>query len=227
MAENTDYQSLESFVYQPLDPSKREIRLFHLNRTDSSDNVEIITGAIVHVSLDNHFDCDAETCYDTVSYAWGNPELSKKVLVDGYTLPVTRNAESALRSMRLTEETRRVWIDSICIDQTNLEERAQQVMLMGSIYEDSCLNVIHLFEDDRPMLNRAIANINAIYEEILADINDLVDCDKSVDSNKLPKFQSFVFEEKDYGRHWTKSQTPLKTELDVEALLKFFSNPWF
>jgi hypothetical protein len=76
-------------------------------------------------------------------------------------------------------------------------------------------------------LNRAIANIKAIYEEILADINDLADYDKSVDSNKLPKFQSCVLEEKDYGRHWTNSQTPLKTELDVEALLKFFSNSWF
>lgn len=146
-------------------------------------------------------------------------------MVDGCTLPVTRNAEIALRSMRLSEETRRIWIDSICIDQTNLEQRAQQVMLMGSIYEDSCLNVIHLFEDDGPMLDSAIANIKAIYEEIIADINDLADCDNSVDSNNLPKFQSCVLEETDYGRHWTKSQTPLKTEFDVEALLKFFSNP--
>jgi hypothetical protein len=113
MVESTSYQSLESFVYQPLDPSKREIRLFHLNRTDSSDNVEIITGTIAHVSLDDHFDCDSETCYDTLSYAWGNPELCRKVLIGGCTLPVTRNAESALRSMRLTEENRRIWIDSI------------------------------------------------------------------------------------------------------------------
>jgi hypothetical protein len=87
--------------------------------------------------------------------------------------------------------------------------------------------VIYLFENDWPMVNRAIAKINAIYGEILADINDLTDCDNSVDSNTLPKFKSFIFEDKDYGRHWTKSQTPLKTELDVEALLKFFSNQWF
>jgi hypothetical protein len=83
------------------------------------------------------------------------------------------------------------------------------------------------------MLNRAIVNINAIYEEILAeandlpDINDVADCDASVDSNKLPGFQSCVLKKKDFGKHWTKSQIPLKTELDVEALLKFFSNPWF
>jgi hypothetical protein len=92
-------------------------------------------------------------------------------------------------------------------------------MLMGSIYEDSCQNVIYLFEDDGLMLDRAIANIEAIYEEILADTSDLADCDKSVDSNELPKFQSYVFEDKDDGKHWTKSQTTLKT--------KFFSNPWF
>jgi hypothetical protein len=132
MAENTGYPPLEPFVYKPLNPSKREIRLFHLNPT--SDSSEIVTGTIVHVSLDGNFDCDADTCYNTVSYAWGNLELCKKVLVDGCTLPVTHNAESALRSMRKAEETRRIWIDSICIDQTNLEERSQQVMLMGSIY---------------------------------------------------------------------------------------------
>ncbi len=131
MDEDKDHESPKSFVYRPLDPAKREIRLFHIDRTSASS--DIVTGTIVHVSLDDSLECDANECYDTVSYVWGNPELCKTVLVEGCTLPVTRNADSALRSTRLSEEIRRIWIDSICIDQTNLEERAQQVMLMGII----------------------------------------------------------------------------------------------
>lgn len=225
MTENEAFQSPAPFVYRPLDPAKREIRLFHLSPTENSS--DILTGTIVHVSLDDRFECDDETCYITISYVWGNSELCKTILVDGRTLAVTANAERALHTVRLTSDIHRIWIDSVCIDQTNLEERAQQVMLMGSIYENTCINSVLLIEDDEPMLERAIANIEAIHEEIRAEVSDLEPCDGSISSNRLPGFRSVVLNKADFGGYWTLSQIPLKTELDVEALEKFFSNPWF
>jgi len=47
MAENNERQPPDSFVYQPLDPSKREIRLLYLDPISSSSG--LISGAIVHV----------------------------------------------------------------------------------------------------------------------------------------------------------------------------------
>ena len=215
MAENNERQPPDSFVYQPLDPSKREIRLLYLDPISSLSS--LISGAIVHVSLNEKFDCDNDTCYDTISYSWGVPELCRRVLVDGRILLVTRNAENALRAAQLSDEIRRIWIDSVCIDQSALEERARQVMLMGEIYRGGCQNLIHLgdWDYDEPALERAIDNIQAVYEEIRADTDDFT------------KFESCIPEKTDSGTYSLRSQTPLKVELDYDALKNFFSIPCF
>ncbi|KAH8654655.1 heterokaryon incompatibility protein-domain-containing protein, partial [Tricladium varicosporioides] len=49
-------------------------------------------------------------------------------------LPVTINCKLALQYLRHPSETRVIFVDAICIDQNNLEERSQQVALMGEIY---------------------------------------------------------------------------------------------
>ncbi|KAI9154755.1 Ubiquitin carboxyl-terminal hydrolase [Paramyrothecium foliicola] len=43
----------------------------------------------------------------------------------------------ALQSMRLVDKERTLWIDAICIDQANLQERNQQVRRMGEIYRQA------------------------------------------------------------------------------------------
>jgi hypothetical protein len=47
---------------------------------------------------------------------------------------VTSNLESALREIRSTSTVHTIWADAICIDQSNNNERADQVRLMGLIY---------------------------------------------------------------------------------------------
>jgi hypothetical protein len=50
-------------------------------------------------------------------------------------LSVTQNLETALRYLRTTDASRILWIDAICIDQSNLEERSAEVLRMGDIYK--------------------------------------------------------------------------------------------
>ncbi len=54
---------------------------------------------------------------------------------NGDSLLVTTNCEAALRELRDSTETTKLWIDSICIDQSRdaVEERNIQVALMGEI----------------------------------------------------------------------------------------------
>jgi hypothetical protein len=47
---------------------------------------------------------------------------------------VSRNLELALENLRSVSEQRSLWIDAICIDQGNLQERNRQVALMRDIY---------------------------------------------------------------------------------------------
>ncbi|KAH7306078.1 ankyrin repeat-containing domain protein [Rhexocercosporidium sp. MPI-PUGE-AT-0058] len=49
-------------------------------------------------------------------------------------MAVTKNAYLALRDLRYKEQDRVLWIDALCINQDDTEERGQQVQQMGSIY---------------------------------------------------------------------------------------------
>ena len=77
--------------------------------------------------------------YEALSYVWGSAEHPTPIYVatpnePQTTLLVTQNLGVALRYLRLADQTRVMWIDAICIDQTNNEEKGLQVALMGEIY---------------------------------------------------------------------------------------------
>jgi hypothetical protein len=56
------------------------------------------------------------------------------IRVDGSNFQVTRNCYDAIVHLRRTETPRVVWIDAICIDQDNAQEKNAQVERLGAIY---------------------------------------------------------------------------------------------
>jgi hypothetical protein len=89
------------------------------------DNVHC---AIFHVSLEE------EPHYEALSYCWGNAAFTEQIFLEGCPFQATVNLVSALRHLRLKNKARTMWVDAICIDQSNLAERSQQVGLMAMIY---------------------------------------------------------------------------------------------
>ncbi|KAG7082179.1 hypothetical protein JMJ78_0004283 [Colletotrichum scovillei] len=94
--------------------------------------------------------------YDALSYCWGDStRLCQPIHVDGKILFVTEKLLEALNYLRREYEDRIVWVDAICIDQSNVQERGHQVGWMGNLYAhaDRVLcwlghvqhNVVHLF----------------------------------------------------------------------------------
>jgi hypothetical protein len=53
---------------------------------------------------------------------------------DGSSISITNNLDIALRHLRYTTEDRQLWVDSLCINQKDIEEKNSQIPLMGSIY---------------------------------------------------------------------------------------------
>jgi hypothetical protein len=82
--------------------------------------------------------------YTALSYVWGNPSTSQSILVNGKAFNITTNLFHALRDLRDNHKVRRLWIDAICIDQSNVKEKNRQVSIMGSIYTLAQHTVIHL-----------------------------------------------------------------------------------
>ncbi|PMD57266.1 HET-domain-containing protein, partial [Hyaloscypha bicolor E] len=123
-------------MYTQLDRGTREIRLAHL---EPSLNLEDQPSCSLHiVSLDEN------PSYEAFSYAWGDPTITVPIqlwsspqTIYGAQWPVTTNLEAALRYLRHRSEVRIIWVDAICIDQSNIEERNHQVPLMKTIYSNA------------------------------------------------------------------------------------------
>lgn len=72
--------------------------------------------------------------YEALSYTWGSIDKTHTIMIDNYELPITENLFIALQHLRSAHQDRILWVDAICIDQENLEERGHQVGQMARIY---------------------------------------------------------------------------------------------
>jgi hypothetical protein len=87
------------------------------------------------------------TRYDALSYSWGDETQREDIVVDGLRTSVTQNLHSALRHLRHPRRTRTLWVDALCINQSDAEEREEQVRKMGYIYSQARRVVIWLGEE--------------------------------------------------------------------------------
>jgi hypothetical protein len=69
-----------------------------------------------------------------LSYTWGTEMSKNLVTVNGHQLTITENLDVALRHLRDATESRILWIDALCINQEDIEERNSQIQLMSCIY---------------------------------------------------------------------------------------------
>lgn len=72
--------------------------------------------------------------YDALSYVWGTQADKLQISCNGQTVDVTQNLHSALVQLRSEQDEYVIWIDQLCINQDNAEERSRQVAVMGQIY---------------------------------------------------------------------------------------------
>ncbi|KAI1034235.1 hypothetical protein LB503_012517 [Fusarium chuoi] len=78
--------------------------------------------------------------YEALSYAWGSSDDKTTIRINETPLQVTQNLKEALAYLRHESKPRCLWIDAICINQSDVDERNSQVRLMGCIYSSaSCV----------------------------------------------------------------------------------------
>ena len=131
-----------SYSYEPLDSTKRQIRLIKLLPQVQGAWQTTIDCSIFHANLD-----DYGTTYETLSYVWGSESKPYKIRIDeGHSLSVTSNLFSALLHLRQTDAPRTLWIDAMCIDQDSFREREQQISIMRDIYARASRTIIWLGE---------------------------------------------------------------------------------
>ncbi|PQE09516.1 Heterokaryon incompatibility protein [Rutstroemia sp. NJR-2017a BBW] len=83
----------------------------------------------------NHTSLEDKPEFEALSYTWGNPKDVVPLLLHDQTFHVTKNLASALRHLRYTYEPRVLWVDALCINQSDIPERNQQIPQMREIYD--------------------------------------------------------------------------------------------
>ncbi|KAG0646404.1 Heterokaryon incompatibility protein [Hyphodiscus hymeniophilus] len=90
--------------------------------------------------------------YDALSYRWENPQdsnglpLRQTIMINGVSFNVRPNVYQFLYRMIKAAQKGPVFIDAICIDQNDNDEKSRQVALMGDIYKNADQVIVWLGE---------------------------------------------------------------------------------
>lgn len=131
--------TMNGFPYQSLKSDKSSIRLIQLQPA-------AIFTSDVHCDI-YHISLDTNPVYEALSYAWGDANITETIYIQQHPVQATVNLVSALRHLRLQDVPRTLWVDAVCIDQTNLEERGSQVAFMARIYSRAKCDVLWISND--------------------------------------------------------------------------------
>ncbi|KAE9371823.1 HET-domain-containing protein [Stipitochalara longipes BDJ] len=230
---------VNAYAYKPL--ARNQIRLLELQPLLAGDpDGKQISGIILTLSLDEA----ATLGYQALSYTWGPPKLSEKLKIQGNggqrsNIYITEQLHSALLHLRFQSDSRRLWVDQICINQNDIQERGAQVQLMRDVYQKSNSTIAWLGEpkdaDDLPVLADLISILqsNTLSEEeieaglpvvkerypLMRDIPDLHRRHVQEDHDK-----SFM------GEHVRASSDPECAPTQARrylAVARLFDQPWF
>ncbi|KAJ4288119.1 hypothetical protein N0V90_012136 [Kalmusia sp. IMI 367209] len=134
-----------TYLYTTLEPSKSQIRILEIQPAANFTDPIIVELKVFSLDNDNY---ENYTSFTALSYCWGPPVMDHSIILGGYHFPITQSLDSALRHLRnkfghrvFNHATGKMsndacwWIDQICINQADIDERGSQVSLMRRIYK--------------------------------------------------------------------------------------------
>jgi hypothetical protein len=185
--------------YAPLDESRHEIRVLDLQPGNFDDDIKC---RLRHVRLANTLE------FSALSYTWGDPKVQRPIIVDGDTIQVRINLFHALQYMRDISNVRTFWIDALCINQTDVDERNKQVLRMRDIYAiATAVEVwLGLADPDDPPAMELVQNLGAV-----------------VSDPEEPLARGFY---SDYEEQFLE-QFENSTPQTIKAMAQLFKRPWW
>jgi hypothetical protein len=156
--------------------------------------------------------------YEAVSYCWGTEALTEKIHLPSGTLAITKNLATGLRRLRCRDRPRHLWVDAVCINQQDDEEKGHQVAFMAQIFRNAECVLVWLGEGN--------AEIHAGIETIRRLADSAWKYGLSPDQ---PFFRALELTEilwdKDNGI--SAALLRLSADIDYTSLNAFFAQAWF
>lgn len=194
------------YQFLPLDRTREEIRLLKL---EPGSGDEMLRCTLEHAFLDS----PSLPLYETISYVCGCQNDKGIILLHGHEVPTLKTSEAALRCMRLIDKPRMLWIDSVCINQHDDQEKGHQVGMMYKIYTKTTRNLIWMGPYNSTC-TKAFDSLNAILLEI------------AIESQNYAKFNELLFTPGSGNIHSRKHFSEHVYTVGFECL-RLFDNSWF
>lgn len=198
-----------SYVYGPLDP--QQIRLLRIQNSDSLElSIEVV-------------DLDSRPEYVALSYAWEMQIPCHRITCgsSSYVL-VTDSVLSMLKFWHAAQDKRSplpIWIDAVCINQSDTCEKSIQVQLMSRIYSQARQVWISL-GDGNELLEQVIEHATAI-RDLLCLLLFTIQTRTSFDFSQLPGAQwvglGDLFMAPWFNRVWTMQEAILASDLHLRV----------
>lgn len=127
-------------------PKKTILQHFEANQGWDSSHAKSLDGnmCLLACEIENTLLSHAAGRYSTLSYCAGDPTKTSIILVNGIPFNAFASLEHAIEcvlyhwsSVHPNKAPIRLWVDQICINQSDKEERAEQVQIMRDIYRRS------------------------------------------------------------------------------------------
>lgn len=151
--------SYRKFQYSALGPN--EIRLLSPTDSDDGHSWTIQTVNLSAPLLE----------FDALSYTWGSQKETHPIVCNGQVLHVHHNLHSALPFLAQRKRgmsSGMIWVDAVCINQTDEEEKLVQIKLMNTLYRRSKQVYVWLGcakPEEQAQMPAAIALLPVIIEE--------------------------------------------------------------
>lgn len=228
----------DTSLYLPLDSASKEIRYLQLLPGYGDDPIICRLG---HTALEG----TDRVQYKALSYCWGSvsdavemqlyfpstkmsPEPLDQAVAQRFR--ITRNLEAALRSLRFPDETRILWIDAICMDQSNPKEKTHQVGLMNLVYSSAEDVVIWLGGDDSG--SYAFFRFSELFQERPSTTRKsdwfLVVVDRMFEDQEVRRQLKSISKGHDLLSHFSpKTRRQSVITIVIQSLLCVLQLPWF
>jgi hypothetical protein len=230
------------YEYQMLQRSRNEIRLLKLLPADRNEKLKFIPAChIFHAALHEQLK------FVALSYVWGAATDLRVILVGNSGVRVNKNLYHAMMALRPAKEDLVIWVDFLCINQSDDEEKSWQVGLMADIYRKACKVVAWLgpaeSDDDSVMdyLNSLGAKAEAcgmdnefepyqeIWQKLALQPRGLGDLSRSTAIIRTPAGKTFKFPQDTlhslfYSISGWHNQDNL---LPIAGIKRFFTRPWW
>ena len=160
------------------------------------------------------FELEDAPNYHALSYTWGDPNDTEAIEIDGRPFQVTKNLLAALRRLRRIRDWEYIWIDAICINQADIDEKNHQLPLMADIYKNAKEVIIWLGESPAFPLP-ALRLINQTYDHCQDELGGYPD-DLNI-SNMIAALEPCI----------ERLRLALDRERNVKAFQKLFDLPYW